>query len=71
MVKDVKVFNIDNIGIKMEYKCSICNDSMILPDLKKLDNGPEHKHFRCKRDNKVFDAPLKMVNPKEEKTLFK
>jgi len=66
-VKDSKVFDVNGIAVKMEYKCSNCGDSLILFDLDWANSISEHlmgyKHFICKNDSTVFSAPLKVLNP--------
>ena len=74
-VKDDKVFNVYAIAVKKEYKCINCGDSLILFDLDKINNLTENhldfKYFKCRSDNKVFNAPLKIQNPITEYRLNK
>lgn len=64
-VKDDKIFNIRVIAIKKEFKCSKCGDSFILFDLSKMNNSLDYKHYRCRIENKVFNAPSKENNPSD------
>jgi len=64
-VGDWKVFNVLLATPKIEYKCDNCGDSLILFNLEKMKESPlEYKHFRCKSDDKLFNSPSKVRNPK-------
>ena len=62
-VKDEKVFNTMRAAIKMEYQCNICDDSVIVFDLQKVNKELCYRHYHCKTDNRVFTAPTKSYNP--------
>ena len=62
MVKDDKVFDISAVGIKMEYKCNNCEDSLVLFDLSKHKSKLEYKHYICKIENRVFNSQSKIRN---------
>jgi len=66
-VKDHKVFNIHAIAIKIEYKCDKCGESVILFDLSKMKSQLDYKYFKCKVENKIFNAPSKEKNPVDYK----
>lgn len=62
-VKDPRVFNVQYVMIKKEYKCNSCNDSVILFDLEHTFKPAEYTHFRCLNDNKIFTTATKIKNP--------
>jgi len=62
-IKDAKVFNVKVIAIKKEFKCNNCGDSFILFDLSKMNNSLDYKHYRCRIENRVFNAASKENNP--------
>jgi hypothetical protein len=63
-VKDDRVVNLGDVAIKKEYQCDQCEKSLIVFDLDKLDSPYEYRHYWCKNENKIFNAPSKKDNPK-------
>lgn len=70
-IRKDRVFDVDLIAVKKEYKCSFCNDSIILFDLENLIDPREYRHFICKNDNTIFNDSLKIQNPISEYRLNK
>ena len=62
-IKDDKVFNVKVIVIKKEFRCNNCGDSFILFDLSKMNNSLNYKYYRCRIENRVFNAASKENNP--------
>lgn len=62
-IKDDKVFNVYEAATKKEYRCNNCGDNMIVFDLEKLNSSLEYRHYRCKNENKIVNAPSKIRNP--------
>lgn len=62
-LKDHKVFAVESTAIKKEYQCNNCGESLILFNNDKNKSVFEYRHYICKTDNKVFDAPSKERNP--------
>lgn len=62
-LKDARVINFSATAVKREYKCNDCGHSLILFDLDKLPTLQDYKYFRCKTENRVFNAPVKKRNP--------
>lgn len=62
-VKDDRVFKIQDVVIKKEYKCNNCSKNLILFDLEKIYKPLEFKHYKCKNENTIFSAPSMLSNP--------
>jgi hypothetical protein len=63
-VKDDRVANLGDVAIKKEYLCDHCGKSLIVFDLDKLDSPYAYRHYWCKNENKIFNAPSKKDNQK-------
>ena len=63
-IRDEKVFDLEKVATKLEYRCDCCGESLILFNLKTMQNKDfEYTHYRCKNDNKVFSSNSKVKNP--------
>ena len=65
-VKDEKVFNIEHVVIKKEFKCDNCEKSLILFDLEKTPKPWGYKYYRCNIENTIFSDTSMVINPSVE-----
>jgi hypothetical protein len=62
-LKDYKVFTTKYLHVKKEYKCTNCDDQLILFDLDKIQSNKGFKHYHCKAENRIVNADTLVVNP--------
>ena len=64
-LKKDKVFDLDTVFVKKEYRCTACEDSLILIDFDKMENHFQYQNLKCMHCKECFNAPTFLENPAE------